>query len=72
MNGPTPRADAVPWPSCPATCAVLGMTLDCTLPELHDLDAQPEHAATCGTHWRVTWVSPTCPRITLRGTPRLN
>jgi hypothetical protein len=64
------RADEpqfISWPTCPERISVLGMALDCTLPELHDLDAQPEHEASNGTRWSVTLTMHDGQRITLRG-----
>jgi hypothetical protein len=63
-------AELTPWPRCPATIEVLGMHLDCTLPELHDLDGEAEHHASDGCRWVYTVTTPSGPRITLRRGPR--
>ena len=59
--------ELLPWPRCPERIEVLGMPLDCTLPELHDLDGEPEHVSSEGTRWSVTLTTHSGERITLRG-----
>jgi hypothetical protein len=59
--------EPTPWPTCPERGNVLGIELDCVLPELHDLDGQPEHETSDGMRWKITFTTHSGERYTLRG-----